>query len=187
LAEGIQVDHMQSRHEEIKAYIRSLAIGEVGEPDNVNLSRVSSPPSYSPTMSVIPERRSPVPTSLSDRNVTELVEQFSSLFEPRAIRRPSLVGIIVDGASVKQTLEKAAMIETKQHQPILHKCSAPPARKDSMNLTPTSLVSRLSTAMANMAFSVSLQNKPYSSRPPPLRSSSAVFRGLANEERATGD
>jgi hypothetical protein len=180
LAEGVQVDHLQSRHDEIKAYIRSLAIGEVDEPLFANISRVPPPPSHSPSMSVIPETQ-PIATAVpSSRQVTELADRFSSLFEPRAIRRPSLVGII-DSASPKQISEKPRSGSTPSQK------SAVPTRRDSMDPTATSIVSRLSTAMANIAFSVSLQNKSHSSRPPSQRSSSAVFRGLANEERATGD
>ncbi|KAI4854044.1 hypothetical protein E4T44_00447 [Aureobasidium sp. EXF-8845] len=180
LAEGVQVDHLQSRHDEIKAYIRSLAVGEVDEPLFANISRVSSPPSHSPQMSRIPETQ-PIAIAVPySRHVTELADRFSSLFEPRAIRRPSLVGII-DDASPKQMSEKLRSGSIHSIQP------AAPARRDSMDPTATSLVSRLSTAMANLAFSVSLQNKPHSSRPPSQRSSSAVFRGLANEERAMGD
>jgi hypothetical protein len=187
LAEGVQVDHLQNRQDEIKAYIRSLAIGEVSEPLHANISPDLPHTSYSPWMSVIPERRNSAATMPSSRHVTELVDQFSSLFEPRAIRRPSLVGIVVDSTSQKQSSEKAVTTEAKRRGSMPSKCPGLPARKDSMDPAAASLVSRLSTAMANMAFSVSLQNKPYSSRPPPLRSSSAVFRGLANEERATGD
>jgi hypothetical protein len=178
LAEGVQVDHLQSRHHEIKAYIRSLAIGEVDEPYPVSVGRVSPPPSHLPP--AIPERYSPAIPVPSSRHITELADRFSSLFEPRAIRRPSLVGII-DSASPKQMSEKPRSGSTPSQN------LAIPARRDSMDLTATSLVSRLSTAMANMEFSVSLQNKPHSSRPLSQRSSSAVFRGLANEERATGD
>jgi len=180
LAEGVQVEHLQSRHDEIKAYIRSLAIGEVEEPPFANISHVSPPSSNSPPMSAIPEGQRLATAVSSSRHVTELADRFSSLFEPRAIRRPSLVGII-DGPLPKQISEKPRRGSLpSQNLPA-------PARKDSMDPTATSLVSRLSTAMANMAFSVSLQNKPHSSRPPSQRSSSAVFRGLANEERATGD
>jgi hypothetical protein len=187
LAEGVQVDHLQNRHDEIKAYIRSLAIGEGDETFHSSISRVSPPPGYSPPMSVITERQNTTTIMSSSRHVTELAEQFSSLFEPRAIRRPSLVGIIIDSASPKQTSEKTGMTETKRRGSTPSTWPAAHARRDSMDPTATSLVSRLSTAMANMAFSVSLQSKPHSSRPPPGRSSSAVFRGLANEERATGD
>lgn len=187
LAEGVQIDHLQNRHDEIKAYIRSLAVGEVGEPVHASVNRLPPPPGSLPSISVIPERRSSATSMPSSRHVTDLVDQFSSLFQPRAIRRPSLVGILIDDASPKQLPEKATMTETKRRASTPSKFPAAPARKDSMDPSAPSLVSRLSTAMANMAFSVSLQNKPYSSRPPPPRSSSAVFRGLANEERATGD
>lgn len=187
LAEGVQIDHLQNRHDEIKAYIRSLAVGEVGEPCHASVRPDLPQTSPLPPMSVIPERKSPAMTMPSSRHVTGLVDQFSSLFEPRAMRRPSLVGVIVDDNTPKQLLEKVTMTENKGRESTASMIPAPPARKDSMDPNATSLVSRLSTAMANMAFSVSLQNKPYSSRPPPPRSSSAVFRGLANEERATGD
>jgi hypothetical protein len=187
LAEGVHVDHLQNRHEEIKAYIRSLAIGAIDEPFHVSISRSPSPPTYSPTLATMPESSSPVITTPSSRYVTELADQFSALFEPRAIRRPSLVSIIIDSASPKQTSEKLAMTDPKRRGSTSSAYPTTPARRDSMDPTATSLVSRLSTAMANIAFSVSLQSKPHSSRPPPGRSSSAVFRGLANEERATGD
>jgi hypothetical protein len=180
LAEGVQVDHLQSRHNEIKAYIRSLAVGEVDETCSASVSRAPPPPSYSPPMSMILETQ-PLATAVpSSRHVTELADRFSSLFEPRAIRRPSLVSII-DSASPKQISEKSRSNSTPSPN------HAAPARRDSMDPAASSLVSRLSTAMANIAFSVSLQTKPHSSRPPSQRSSSAVFRGLANEERATGD
>lgn len=187
LAEGVQIDHLQNRHDEIKAYIRSLAVGEVGEPFHASVRPGLTQMGYSPPIFVIPERRDSTITMPSSRHVTALVDQFSSLFEPRAIRRPSLVGTIIDDASPKRISEKAIMSETKRKESLPSKYPAPPARKGSMDPAAASLVSRLSTAMANMAFSVSLQNKPYSSRPLPPRSSSAVFRGLANEERATGD
>jgi hypothetical protein len=187
LAEGVQVYHLQNRHDEIKAYIRSLAIGEFDEPFPASISRVPPTPSHSPPMSVIPERQLSATTMPHSRHVTELADQFASLFEPRAIRRPSLVGIIVDSASPKQMSESTAMAETKRNDSIASTYPAAPARRDSMDPTAISLVSRLSAAMADMALSVGLQSKPHSSRPPPERSSSAVFRGLANEERATGD
>lgn len=180
LAEGVQIDHLQNRHDEIKAYIRSVAVGEVDERYPTSVGRAPPPPSYSPPMFVIPEIQ-PLATAVpSSRYVTELADCFSSLFEPRAIRRPSLVSVI-DNASPKQISEKPRSGSTPSQN------LAVPARRDSIDPTATSLVSRLSTAMANMAFSVSLQNNPHSSRPPPQQSSSAVFRGLANEERATGD
>ncbi|KEQ76412.1 hypothetical protein M436DRAFT_78167 [Aureobasidium namibiae CBS 147.97] len=187
LAEGVQIDHLQNRHNEIKAYVRSLAVGEVGVP--LHASFRSDPPQTSgpPPMFAKSERRSSATTMPTSRHVTDLVDQFSSLFEPRAMRRPWLVGIIIADNLPEQLTEKAAVIETKRRASVPSTYPAAVARKDSMVPTATSFVSRLSTAMANMAFSVSLQNKPYSSRPPPPRSSSAVFRGLANEERATGD
>jgi len=187
LAEGLQIDHLQNRHDEIKAYIRSLAVGEVGEPSHAGVRPDLPQTSFSPPMSFTQERRSSVTTMPSRRHVVDLVDRFSSLFEPRAMRRPSLVGIVIDDASPKQVSEKATVTETKRRASVSSTYPAAIARKDSMDPTATSFVSRLSTAMASMAFSVSLQNKPYSSRPPPPRSSSAVFRGLANEERATGD
>jgi hypothetical protein len=187
LAEGVQVDHLENRHDEIKAYIRSLAIGEIDEPFHATASQIPPPPSYSSPMCVITERQNTATNVSSSRHVSELVDQFSLLFEPRAIRRPSLVGIIIDSASPKPISEKTATTETKRRGSTHSTYPAAPARRDSMNPTATSFVSRLSTAMANMAFSVSLQSQPHSSRSPPGRSSSAVFRGLANEERATGD
>lgn len=187
LAEGVQIGHLQNRHDEIKAYIRSLAVGDVGESFHGSVRPQMLQTSLLPPMSVIPERRSSAATIPSSRHVTDLVDQFSSLFEPRAMRRPSLVEMIIDDDTPTRLLEKTTMTETKRRTSPPSKYPVPPARKDSMDPAAASLVSRLSTAMANMAFSVSLQNKPYSSRPPPPRSSSAVFRGLANEERATGD
>jgi hypothetical protein len=157
LAEGVQVDHLQNRHDEIKAYIRSLAIGEVSEPLHANISSDLPHTIHSPRMSVIPERQNPATIMPSSRHVTELADQFSSLFEPRAIRRPSLVGIIIDSTSQKQSSEKAVTTEAKRRESMPCKYPGPPARKDSMDPSAASLVSRLSTAMANMAFSVSLQ------------------------------
>jgi hypothetical protein len=186
LAEGVQVDHLQNRHDEIKAYIRSLAIGEVEEPFQVIVSRAPPPPSHLQPVSVILETQPLATTMPSSCNVTELVDRFSSLFEPRAIRRPSLVRIS-DSASPKATSENRAMTETTRSGTTPSKYLAVPARRDSMEPAATSLVLRFSTAMANMAFSVGLQNKPHSSRPPPQRTSSAVFRGSANEERAIGN
>ncbi|KAH0019770.1 hypothetical protein KCU78_g6678, partial [Aureobasidium melanogenum] len=185
LAEGVQVDHLQDRRDEIKAYIRSLAISKVETSVCAGEETACScraPPSSSAAWKSVPVSSSP-----SQRHVTDLANQFSSLFEPQALHRPSLVGTAIDSTAPKSLLEKTAIAAVKQEQPLSFKYSATPVRKDSMDLNAVSLVSRLSNAMANMAFSVSLQNKPRSSRPPPQRSSSAVFRGLGNEERATGD
>lgn len=184
LAEGVQVDHLQGRRDEIKAYVRSLAIGEVATSvcDNGGTA-FSRSPTLPPAVGI------PITAAItpSHRRVTDLANQFSLLFEPQALLRPSLNGALVDSAAPQVVSEKATLTNMKQEQLLSHKYSAAPLRKDSMDLTATSLVSRLSNAMANMSFSVSLQNKPHSSRPPPQRSSSAVFRGLGNEERATGE
>ncbi|KAG9962125.1 hypothetical protein KCU61_g4918, partial [Aureobasidium melanogenum] len=182
LAEGVQVDHLQDRRDEIKAYIRSLATSKVetsvcAGPETACACR-APPPTSAAWKSV------PVSSSPSQRHVTDLANQFSSLFEPQVLHRPSLA---IEYAAPKSLSEKTAIAAVKQDQLLYDKHSAAPLRKDSMNPNAVSLVSRLSNAMANMAFSVSLQNKPHSSRPPPQRSSSAVFRGLGNEERATGD
>ncbi|KAI4716708.1 hypothetical protein E4T48_07102 [Aureobasidium sp. EXF-10727] len=178
LAEGVQVDHLQSRHDEIKAYIRSLAVGDVVQP--LRVDQETPPRRYSLQLPAMPEEKLSATTPPPRRHVSNLAEQFSSLFEPRALRRPSLVGTFVDDTMLLPISEYPMTTKSCQHP-------AAPTRKDSLDPTAVSLVSRLSSAMANMAFSVSLQNRPRSSRPPPQRSSSAVFRGLANEERATGD
>ncbi|KAG9697819.1 hypothetical protein KCU76_g2719, partial [Aureobasidium melanogenum] len=185
LAEGVQVDHLQDRHDEIKAYIRSLAIGEVstsvGLGQETTYSRLSPlfppPAGTAVTTAIFPTRR----------HVTDLANQFASLFEPTALRRSSLGSADSNIASPNLPSEKLTVADIKQEQLLSYKHSVTPLRKDSMDPTAASLVSRLSNAMAHMAFSVSLQNKPHSSRPPPHRTSSAVFRGLGNEERATGD
>ncbi|KAG9853852.1 hypothetical protein KCU98_g3808, partial [Aureobasidium melanogenum] len=185
LAEGVQVDHLQDRRDEIKAYIRSLAVSKVETPvcagQETACSCRAPPPSSTAWKSVL------VSSSLSQRHVTDLANQFSSLFEPQALHWPSLVGTAIDSTAPKLLSEKTAIAAVKQEQLLPYKHSTTPFRKDSMDPNAASLVSRLSNAMANMALSVSLQNKPHSSRPPPQRSSSAVFRGLGNEERATGD
>ncbi|CAD0112308.1 unnamed protein product [Aureobasidium uvarum] len=184
LAEGVQVDHLHNRHDEIKAYIRSLAVGEVVEPLHVDQP---PPRRYSLPSPAIAEDQVSITAPPPRRHVSSLAEQFSSLFEPRALRRPSLVETFIDDTMLLPISEHVTMTESKLGESNSSKYSGAPIRKDSLDPTATSLVSRLSSAMANMAFSVSLQNKPRSSRPPPQRSSSAVFRGLANEERATGE
>ncbi|KAH0373951.1 hypothetical protein KCU65_g410, partial [Aureobasidium melanogenum] len=185
LAEGVQVDHLQDRRDEIKAYIRSLAIGEAGTSVCASQEAVCS--CRAPPLSSAAWNSALAPASPSRCHVTDLANQFSSLFEPQALRRPSLDGAVIEGAVPQVISEKATVANMKQEQLLSYKHSVTPLRirKDSMDPTAASLVSRLSNAMANMAFSVSLQNKPHSSRPPPQRSSSAVFRGLGNEERAT--
>lgn len=185
LAEGVQIDHLQNRRDEIKAYIRSLAIGEVGT--SVFAGQETACSCRAPPPSSVARKSVPVSSSPSQRHVKDLANQFSSLFEPQALHRPSLVGTAIDSTAPKPLSEKTAIAAVKQERPLPSEYSAAPLRKDSMDPNAVSLVSRLSNAMANMVFSVSLQNKPHSSRPPPQRSSSAVFRGLGNEERATGD
>ncbi|CAD0090193.1 unnamed protein product [Aureobasidium mustum] len=186
LAEGVQVDHLQNRHDEIKAYIRSLAIGEISTSVYAGQETACS---CRATLPLAPAARSSVAASSSPshRHVTELAEQFSSLFDSRALRRLSLGGSVIESAAPKPPSEKMAASDIKQEQLLFYKKVVTPLRKDSMDPNAASLVSRLSNAMANMAFSVSLQKKSPSLRPPPKRSSSAVFRGLGNEERATGD
>lgn len=185
LAEGVHIDHLQNRHDEIKACIRSLAIGEAGisayADQETECSNRTQPPA--PAAGKLVAAISPP----SHRRVTDLADQFSSLFDPQTLRRPSLSGAIIERAAPNLPSEKVVASDPKQEQLLSYKTTATPLRKDSMDPSAASLVSRLSNAMANMAFSVSLHAKPPSSRPPPQRSSSAVFRGLGNEERATGD
>ncbi|KAI5258084.1 hypothetical protein E4T42_00679 [Aureobasidium subglaciale] len=180
LAEGIQVDHLQARHDEIKAYIRSLAIGEHFY---TTISHIAPPLS----LSAIPE--SPTCAQPPSRQVTDLADQFSTLFEPRALRRPSLAKIIVSEAPIPLILTSLPTCEKTLSPEKRSAKTSPsaPAGTDTENPLAPSLVSRFSTAITSIALSVSLQNKFRGTRPPPQRSSSAVFRGLANEERATGD
>ncbi|KAK6001261.1 hypothetical protein QM012_002592 [Aureobasidium pullulans] len=185
LAEGVQVDHLQNRHDEIKAYIRSLAIGENGT--SVSAGQETTCSCSAPPPALAARRSEAASSSPSHRHVTDLAEQFSSLFEPRALRRPSLSGAVIESAAPNLPPETMAVSDIKQEQLLSYKKTLTPLRKDSMDPSSASLVSRLSNAMANMAFSVKLQNRPSTIRPPPQRSSSAVFRGLGNEERATGD
>lgn len=185
LAEGVHIDHLQNRHAEIKAYIRSLAIGEVSTSAYADQETECSSRAQPPAPAV----GKPVAASSqpSHRPVTDLADQFSSLFESQALQRPSVSGAFIESAAPNLPFEKVAVSDIKQEHLLSYVKTATPIRKDSMDPSAASLVSRLSNAMANMAFSVSLQNKPSSLRPPPQRSSSAVFRGLGNEERATGD
>ncbi|KAI5208254.1 hypothetical protein E4T39_01476 [Aureobasidium subglaciale] len=182
LAEGVQVDHLQARHDEIKAYIRSLA---VGEPLQITLPQ---PRPYSP-LSTIPE--SPMTAQPSSRQTIDLADQFSALFEPRALRRPSLAKILVSGAPMLLSPTSLSPNEKLPTSGLQQVDSSPllsaTARADAKDSTTMSLVSRLSTALTSIAFSVKLQTKPRDARPLLQRSSSAVYRGLANEERATGD
>ncbi|TIA38962.1 hypothetical protein D6C78_03624 [Aureobasidium pullulans] len=181
LAEGVEVDHLQARHDEIKAYVRSLAVGN--EPSHVcHEPQISSP---LVPMIAIPESPTTATAPPPSRHVTNLADQFSALFEPRALRRPSVVGLIAPSPTIRTSSEKSLITRTTSAKPITHSLPPAPARKDSMDLN-SSLISRFSTAVANMALS-NLGGKSYSIRPPPQRSSSAVFRGLGNEERATGE
>ncbi|KAI5271064.1 hypothetical protein E4T47_05606 [Aureobasidium subglaciale] len=184
LAEGILVDHLKARHDEIKAYIRSLAIGEQFD---------TTVPHIASRLSLSAISESPMCAQLPSRQVTDMADQFSTLFEPRALRRPSLAKIIVSGAPMPlpptslPTSEKKPPSRPQPPRMSPSLCFSAPARADTKSSIAPSLVSQLSEAITSIAFCLDVQNKSRVTRPLPQRSSSAVFRGLANEERATGD
>ncbi|KAI5244651.1 hypothetical protein E4T43_03606 [Aureobasidium subglaciale] len=184
LAEGIQVDHLQACRDEIKAYIRSLAIGEHF---HATISHTAPPLSLSAIF------ESPMCAQPPSRQVAGLADQFSTLFELRALHRPSLAKIIVSGAPIPlpptslPTGEKKSPSRPQPPRTSPSLCFSAPARADTKSSIAPSLVSQLSTAITSIAFCLDVQKKSRVTRPPRQRSSSAVFRGLANEERATGD
>lgn len=182
LTEGVQVAHLEPHRSEIKDYVRSLAVREDSYPNQSDRNDQEPPKSGSPITPMSSTTNSPVSGSLSPprSQVTSLVDQFSTLFEPGALRCTTPSKSPAEGIRPKTPTTKPEISYISQRIPGF------PARKDSMDPATVSFTSRFTAAMTSIPFSIKF-SKVHGVRPPPQRSSSAVFRGLADEERATGD
>lgn len=178
LSEGVPLESLEQHHDQIKDYVRHLAMAGAkagGDP----ITNVEALTRRTAKLTTTKETA----TELDHRQarVANLVTQFSALFttDPQCTAEPPNLNAMI--------FQSELVIDSMQiddpRSPILEY----PSRKDSVDPLGTLIAAKISTAISNVALSINLHSQIYNARPPPKRSSSAVFRGLADEERATGE